>query len=115
MTLFDAYPSRRMENVKPNRYLGASFGGGPIDAQLDSPESVQAAIDNMPNRETQRGRVLAFIEEYPSTDEQIQDALAMDANTERPRRVELARMGLIKKVGTARTKAGRQAAVWGRA
>ena len=115
MSLFDAVPTRRAENVKPNRYLGASFGGSPIDAQLNSVESVDAAIANMPNRETQRARVLAHIEEYPSTDEQIQDALGMEGSTERPRRVELARAGLIKKVGTARTRKGRQAAVWGRA
>ena len=116
MTLFDAdLPYvRRTVNEKPNRYLGASFGGVPIDAQLNSIESVDAAIANMPNRESQRGRVLAFLEEYGGhTDEQIQDALGMDPNTQRPRRVELARAGLIKKVGVARTRSGRSAAVWG--
>lgn len=108
----DQHPARRVENIRANPYLGHTIP--PIKAQFDSPESVDAAVANMPNRESQRGRVLAFIEEFGGhTDEQIQDALAMDPNTERPRRVELARAGRIKKVGVARTRAGRSAAVWG--
>jgi hypothetical protein len=85
----------------------------PIQAVFDSETSVDAGIANMPNRAGQRERVLAYLSEHPSTDEQVQDALGLDPNTQRPRRVELAQAGLIKKVGVRKTRAGRQAAVWG--
>lgn len=86
----------------------------PIKAQLDSPESVDAAVANMPNRGTQRERILSHLQEWgPATDEQLQDALGMEGSTERPRRVELVDAGLVERVGTARTKSGRAAALWG--
>lgn len=111
-SLFDPYPTRRTENVKPNRYLGQTLS--PIQAQVDSPESVEAGIANMPNRGTQRARILGFLQEWgPSTDEQLQDALGLPGSTERPRRVELLEQGLIEKVGVAKTKSGRSAALWG--
>ena len=116
MTLFDAdLPYiRRVENEKPNRYLGQTFSKAPILAQLDSEESVEAGIANMPNRGTQRARILDYLTEWGSaTDEQIQDALGMEGSTERPRRVELVEQGLIEKVGVAKTKSGRSAALWG--
>lgn len=85
----------------------------PIKAVLDSETSVEAAIANMPNRSTQRDRVLAYLQEWgPSTDEAIQDALAMEGSTERPRRLELVEAGLVVKAGTATTKSGRRAALW---
>lgn len=63
-----------------------------------------------------RAQVLACIVESGErgmTDEEIQNALGMAGNTERPRRWELERAGLVKDSGIRRvTKAGRKAAVW---
>jgi len=60
--------------------------------------------------------VLGFIKERNhdgATDNEIQRALLMSGNTERPRRIELLRMGCIMASGQTRpTSKGRQAAVW---
>jgi hypothetical protein len=47
-----------------------------------------------------------------ATDEEMQHEIPMPASTQRPRRVELARKGLIVESGTRRTTSGRMAAVW---
>lgn len=110
----DQHPARRVTNVGPNPYLGNTIPPQPpIKCQADSPESVDAAMANMPNRGTQRDRILRHLQEWgPATDEQLQDALAMEGSTERPRRVELVEAGLVIKAGTAKTKSGRSAALW---
>lgn len=111
-SLFDPYPTRRGENVRPNQYLGNTIPSPP--AQRHSETSVAAAEAIKPSAGTLRERVYSFLLEFGGhTDEQIQDALAMDPSTERPRRVELARAGLVEQVGEARTRSGRRAAVWG--
>lgn len=47
------------------------------------------------------------------TDEEIQDYLELNPSTERPRRIELLRKGLILDSGvTRKTKSGRAATVW---
>lgn len=47
------------------------------------------------------------------TDEEIQDALGLSGNTERPRRWELAKADRIVESGERRlTRSGRRAAVW---
>lgn len=109
MSLFDSYPSERVENIKPNRYLGQTLSP---PAQRHSPTSVAAAEQIKPTAGTLRERVYKHLLEYEATDEQIQDALAMDPSTERPRRVELCKAGLVEQVGEARTRSGRKAAVW---
>lgn len=109
--LFDSalkplHPARRVENV------AAPLLNPP--AQRHSPTSVAAATAIKPTAGTLRERVLDFLLEFgPHTDEQIQDALAMPASTQRPRRVELCRAGLVEQVGEARTRSGRKAVVWG--
>jgi hypothetical protein len=50
-----------------------------------------------------------------ATDEEMQNGLPMPASTQRPRRVELARKGLIVDSGTRRTTSGRMATIWRRA
>lgn len=61
---------------------------------------------------TQR-RVLAYLEEHgPATDEEIATGLGMNPSTQRPRRIELARRGLVIADGTKRTTSGRMAVVW---
>jgi hypothetical protein len=59
-------------------------------------------------------RVLELLRENPHglTDEEQQHALAMNPSTQRPRRIELARRGLVVEAGTRRTASGRMATVW---
>ena len=62
---------------------------------------------------TQR-RVLALLEATPDglTDEEMQRLLRMNPSTQRPRRIELVRRGLVVQCGTRRTASGRNASVW---
>jgi hypothetical protein len=46
------------------------------------------------------------------TDEEMQTRLGMNPSTQRPRRIELARRGLVVEAGTRRTASGRMATVW---
>ena len=57
-------------------------------------------------------RVYEFICWRPSTDEEISIELGMNPSTVRPRRIELARRGLLAEAGTRRTASGRMATVW---
>jgi hypothetical protein len=57
-------------------------------------------------------RVLEHIAWRPSTDEEIATELEMNPSTVRPRRIELARRGLIVEDGTRKTASGRMAVVW---
>jgi hypothetical protein len=59
-------------------------------------------------------RVLELLRENPHglTDEEQQAALAMNPSTQRPRRIELARRGLVVEAGTRKTASGRMATVW---
>lgn len=65
---------------------------------------------------TDRAKVLQYITEagnFGATDEEAQVQIPMGANTQRPRRIELVRMGAIKDSGrTRRTIAGHPAVVW---
>jgi len=47
-----------------------------------------------------------------ATDEEMQTELGMNPSTQRPRRVELARKGLVVESGTRRTTSGRMAGIW---
>jgi hypothetical protein len=49
---------------------------------------------------------------HGATDEEIQRGLGMNPSTQRPRRIELARRGLIVEAGTRRTASKRAAVVW---
>lgn len=70
----------------------------------------------MPRTGTQRRKVLediAFGADYGRTDEECQMRTGLDANTERPRRIELVEMGWICDSRLRRTtSSGSQAAVW---
>lgn len=85
-------------------------------SQSHSGTSIRAAVEILPQTETLRRRVLDHLKACPNegcTDEEIQIETGIDANTERPRRVELVRMGLVVDSGkTRQTKSGRWAAVW---
>jgi len=59
-------------------------------------------------------RVLELLQTTPEglTDEEMQTRLGMNPSTQRPRRIELARRGLVVEAGTRRTASGRMAVVW---
>jgi hypothetical protein len=69
----------------------------------------------MPRTGTYRRRVLDHITssgEYGATDVEIQMALGISGDTERPRRVELCDLDLIVDSGRARVVRGRKHTVW---
>ncbi len=59
-------------------------------------------------------QVLALLQATPGglTDEEMQTRLGMNPSTQRPRRIELARRGLVVEAGTRKTASGRMATVW---
>ena len=88
-----------------------------IPAPFSEPTTSKAAAKAIePSAEVLRGQVLAYIRsqgERGATDEEIQQALEMQGNTERPRRGELVEAGLVKKSdATRKTSSGRAASVW---
>ena len=59
-------------------------------------------------------KVLELLRATPEglTDEEVQRRLDMNPSTQRPRRIELARRGLVVEAGTRKTASGRMASVW---
>lgn len=84
--------------------------------QPHSDTSRSAARQIESQAESLRGKVYRFLKECPhygATDEELQSILNMEANTQRPRRVELVDKGLVYDSGKKRkTKSGRSAVVW---
>lgn len=84
--------------------------------QAHSDTSREAAIEQYPRAGTLRRRVLDHLQQVGAegaTDDEIQVALEMNPSTQRPRRVELERAGLIERLdATRKTRAGRQAHVY---
>jgi len=83
----------------------------------NSPTTKRAAMVAIePDRKRRRGKVLCFLASqgtHGATDEEIQTGLAMTGDSERPRRLELQRAGLVRDSGRVRnTAAGRAACVW---
>lgn len=84
-------------------------------AVQSSRTSIQAADSLGPERlNAMQRRVLELLRENPHglTDEEQQHALGMNPSTQRPRRIELARRGLVAEAGTRKTASGRMATVW---
>jgi len=50
--------------------------------------------------------------EHGATDEEMQFGIPMDPNTQRPRRRELAKRGLVVAAGERPTRSGKKATVW---
>ena len=94
---------------------------GPLFAAPAQQHSVtsRAAADSLDGKvlNALQKRVLDFIAWRPSgaTDEEIANELEMNPSTVRPRRVELARRGMIVEGGSRRTTSGRMATVWRKA
>ena len=77
--------------------------------------SVEAAAKIEPSADTLRAAVLEHIRRCGpagATDDEIQAALALDGNTERPRRWELLKADLIAPAGHRTNARGRRCAVW---
>jgi len=87
-----------------------------LPAQRHSETSKAAAEMAMPSALRDRERVLNFIKARGiegSTDEELQFALLMQGSTQRPRRVELVKLGLVIDSGSTRkTISNRSATVW---
>lgn len=81
-----------------------------------SATSEAAAEEIAPDAARLRARVygyLQFVGSTGATDEEMQDALNMVGNTQRPRRTELVDAGKVRDSGLKRkTKANRGAVVW---
>ena len=57
--------------------------------------------------------VLAWLEQHgPATDEEIVAGTGLNPSTARPRRIELARRGLVVQAGERKTRSGKKATVW---
>lgn len=84
--------------------------------QPHSATSRAAAERIAPLAHTKRGQVLDYLAgcgEHGATDEEMQGAIPMPANTQRPRRIELVEMGFIKPTKHTRpTRSGDFATVW---
>lgn len=87
-----------------------------LKAQMQSKTSVAAAVAAEPSKGSTRAAVLAMLRRlgaHGATDEQMQRSLRMNANTQRPRRVELVEAGLVVDSEMVRkTTFGRPAVVW---
>lgn len=91
------------------------FAAKQAPAVQSSRTSMAAADSVTPERMNALQRaVYALLASEPQglTDEQIQTRLGMNPSTERPRRIELARRGLVIEAGTRKTASGRNASVW---
>lgn len=113
-SLFDAasmptHPARRTITI----HAPALGSLPPIQAQLDSENSVEAGIANMPRRSGQRERVRRFLERCgPHTDAGIAEGLNMAENSARPRRKELQDAGVVVAVGKVKHGNGHRT-LWG--
>jgi len=100
------FSAARMEFREP-KAMAPSVNGSATSAQ--AADSLGPATLNAMQR-----RVLALLETTPDglTDEEMQTRLGMNPSTQRPRRIELVRRGLVVECGTRRTASGRNASVW---
>jgi predicted ArsR family transcriptional regulator len=90
------------------------FSAARAPAQQHSRTSMQAAdsLDAKALNALQRKVLAWLVENGPATDEEMQEGLGMNPSTQRPRRIELAKRGLVVEAGTKRAASGRMAVVW---
>jgi len=87
------------------------FGGEP-PAQRHSPTSQAAASAIRPRINALHNEVIKYLRGCDgATDEEMQAAIPMPANTQRPRRRELELMGVVVDSGRVRLTASRRLAV----
>jgi hypothetical protein len=83
--------------------------------QQHSATSKAAAAKIRPHRATGQRAVLMALHEHPGglTDLELQEVTGLRGSTERPRRVDLCRAGLVYSEGTRTPESGRRASsVW---
>lgn len=86
----------------------------PAAPYVRTSETSRLAAEQIQHRtHIDRERILAYVRAtYGATDNEIQAALFMDGNTERPRRVELVNEGKLVAAGRRKTGTGRLATIW---
>lgn len=96
-------------------YQQTSFLDQPGAVRRDHPETSRESARRIASK-TERLRALIFASlraEGSATDEELQLRLSLDPSTERPRRVELVKQGLVVDSGKTRlTRSRRPATVW---
>lgn len=83
--------------------------------QANSPTSRAAAISMLDTSDSLRALVYRYIAQAAdgATDEEMQRSLQINPSTQRPRRVELVELGVVKDSGCVRkTLSNRDAVVW---
>jgi hypothetical protein len=95
------------ETPLPLFAMAPSVNGSATSAKA-ADSMTPATLNNM------QRRVLELLAATPEglTDEEMQRRLRMNPSTQRPRRIELMRRGLVAEAGTRRTASGRMAVVW---
>ncbi len=85
-----------------------------IAYQGHSTTSERAAQQIAGGADSLRRVVFTWIQSHgPSSDDEIQQALNMNPSTERPRRIELCKLGLVRDSGlTGKTRSGRACTLW---
>ncbi len=85
-----------------------------IAYQGHSTTSERAAREIAGAADSLRRLVLTSIQEHgPCSDEELQLQLGMNPSTERPRRIELCKLGLVRDSGlTGKTRSGRACTLW---
>ena len=102
-------PSKRVERCSETIDL---FGDS-IPYQSHSLPSLEAALGIAGNAGTLRRLVYdRLIEHGPATDREMQHHLGMAGSTQRPRRVRLVELGLVRDSGKKRRHEGRASTVW---
>jgi hypothetical protein len=82
-------------------------------AQAHSATSVEAALTIRPVFGRQRRLLLKVLAEFGAmSDEGLQNTTGLPGSSERPRRVELMRLGLVRQCGEGTTLTGRRCALW---
>ena len=101
-------------------HYGIETCAGPLFAprapSVNGSATSAAAADSLDGKTLNRlhRQVLEFIAARPdgATDEEIIAGTGLNPSTARPRRIELARRGLVVEAGTRRATSGRAATVW---
>ncbi len=85
-----------------------------IAYQGHSTTSERAAQEIAGGAASLRRKVLDFVQSNgPSSDDEIQEALSINPSTERPRRIELCKLGLLRDSGLCgKTRSGRSCVLW---
>tara|TARA_B110000285_G_scaffold208160_1_gene248136 strand:+ start:1097 stop:1372 length:276 start_codon:yes stop_codon:yes gene_type:complete len=82
--------------------------------QTHSLTSYEAALAMAGSSTSLKAKVMEWLIVHgPATDKQIQEGLKMGGSTQRPRRIELQKEGLVVEAGQVKQGNGRRATRWG--